>query len=88
MTTQGVPKDWEHFKVVYLDKKFPDSLRVHKELVFQQQRQENMSLVEFVEKFEDMAAYSSRALYAPDERWNINQFKFGVREEYEHSISQ
>lgn len=34
METQGVPKQWEHFKVVSLDKYFSDNLMVQKEFKF------------------------------------------------------
>lgn len=47
-----------------------------------------MLVEEFVEKFEDKEAYSSQSIYAPDERWNINQFKFGLRGEIEHNIAR
>ncbi|XP_050897475.1 uncharacterized protein LOC127104332 [Lathyrus oleraceus] len=42
----------------------------------------------YAEKFEDMAAYSKQAMYAPDERWKIDQFLFGLRGEISHSVSQ
>ena len=34
------------------------------------------------------AAYSRQAAYAPDERWKIDQFLFGLRGEISHSVSQ
>ncbi|XP_050875233.1 uncharacterized protein LOC127078856 [Lathyrus oleraceus] len=88
MTNQGVPRDWEHFKTTFLDKYFPSSLRTQKEFEFQQLRQGTMTIVPYAEKFEDMAAYSRQAAYAPDERWKIDQFVFGLRGEISHSVSQ
>lgn len=35
MNISGVSRDWEHFKVVMLDKYFPDNIRAQKELEFQ-----------------------------------------------------
>ncbi|XP_050916204.1 uncharacterized protein LOC127131323 [Lathyrus oleraceus] len=35
-----------------------------------------------------MAAYSRQADYAPDEKWKIDQFLFGLRGEVSHSVSQ
>ncbi|XP_050890368.1 uncharacterized protein LOC127095768 [Lathyrus oleraceus] len=47
-----------------------------------------MIVVVYAEKFEDMAAYSRQAAYAPNERWKIDQFLFGLRGEISHSVSQ
>jgi hypothetical protein len=88
MTNQGIPRDWEHFKTVFLDKYFPSSLRTQKEFEFQQLRQGPMIVAAYAEKFEDMAAYSRQATYAPDERWKIDQFLFGLKSEISHSVSQ
>ncbi|XP_050897996.1 uncharacterized protein LOC127104900 [Lathyrus oleraceus] len=64
------------------------SLRTQKEFEFQQLRQGTMTVVAYAEKFEDMAAYSRQAMYAPDERWKIDQFLSGLRGEISHSVSQ
>ncbi|XP_050876633.1 uncharacterized protein LOC127080349 [Lathyrus oleraceus] len=88
MTNQGVPRDWENFKTIFLDKYFPSSLRTHKEFEFQQLRHGTMTVAAYSKKFEDMAAYSRQAAYAPDERWKIDQFIFGLRGEISHSASQ
>ncbi|XP_050888516.1 uncharacterized protein LOC127093616 [Lathyrus oleraceus] len=64
------------------------SLRTQKEFEFQQLRHGTMSVSMYAEKLEDMAAYSRHAIYAPDEKWKINQFLFGLRGEISHSISQ
>ncbi|XP_050898344.1 uncharacterized protein LOC127105218 [Lathyrus oleraceus] len=88
MTNSGVPMDSEHFKTTFLDKYFPISLRTQKEFEFQQLRQGTMSVAMYAEKFEDMAAYSRQVVYAPDEKWKIDQFLFGLRGEISHSVSQ
>ncbi|XP_050876243.1 uncharacterized protein LOC127079937 [Lathyrus oleraceus] len=88
MTNQGVPRDWEHFKTIFMDKYFPSSLRTQKEFEFQQLRQGTMSVAAYAKKFEDMAAYSRKVTYAPDERWKIDLFRFGLRGEISHSVSQ
>ncbi|XP_050883981.1 uncharacterized protein LOC127087157 [Lathyrus oleraceus] len=88
MTNRGVLKDFEHFKTTFLDKYFPSTLRTHKEFEFQQLRHGTMSMVVYAEKFEDMFAYSRQASYAPDEKWKIDQFLFGLRGEISHSVSQ
>ncbi|XP_058784367.1 uncharacterized protein LOC131659151 [Vicia villosa] len=47
-----------------------------------------MSVSEYAEKFEDMAAYSRQAAYAPDELWKIDQFLMGLNADIVHSVSQ
>lgn len=46
-----------------------------------------MSVDEYAEKFEDMAAYFRQAMYALDEKWKVDQFLFGLRGEISHSVS-
>ncbi|XP_050895691.1 uncharacterized protein LOC127102355 [Lathyrus oleraceus] len=86
MTNQGIPRDWEHFKTIFMDKYFPSSLRTQKEFEFQQLRQGTMSVATYAEKFEDMAAYSRQAAYAPDESLKIvqkerDQYRSGQRDQ-------
>lgn len=88
MTNQWVPRDWEHFKTNFLDKYFPSTLRTHKEFKCQQLGQGNMPEVKNAEKFEDMDAYSRKAMYAPYEKWKVVNFLFGLRGEISHSVSQ
>ncbi|XP_050915640.1 uncharacterized protein LOC127130715 [Lathyrus oleraceus] len=88
MTNQGVPRDWVHFKATFLDKYFPSSVRTQKEFEFQQLRQDTMSVAMYAEKFEDMATYFLQAVYAPDEKWKVDQFLFGLRGEISHCVSQ
>ncbi|XP_050920554.1 uncharacterized protein LOC127138206 [Lathyrus oleraceus] len=88
ITNQGVLEDWEHFKTIFMDKYFPSSLRTQKEFEFQQLRQGTMTVTVYAKKFEDMASYSRKVAYAPDERWKIDQFLFGLRGEISHSVSQ
>ncbi|XP_058783906.1 uncharacterized protein LOC131658653 [Vicia villosa] len=87
-TSQGIPKDWEHFKTAFLEKYFPNSIRAQKEREFQLFKQGNLTVSEYAEKFEDMAAYSRQAVYAPDELWKIDQFLFGLNADIAHSVSQ
>ncbi|XP_050902548.1 uncharacterized protein LOC127114490 [Lathyrus oleraceus] len=86
MTNQGIPRDWEHFKTIFLDKYFPSSLRTQKEFEFQQLRHGTMSVAAYAEKFEDMAAYSRQAAYAPDEslkkvQEERDQYRSGQRDQ-------
>ncbi|XP_058777196.1 uncharacterized protein LOC131651556 [Vicia villosa] len=83
-----IPKDWQHFKVAFLEKYFPNSVRTQKEREFQNFKQGDMSVSEYAEKFEDLADYSRQAVYAPDELWKIDQFMMGLRADIAHSVSQ
>ncbi|XP_058776820.1 uncharacterized protein LOC131651171 [Vicia villosa] len=87
-TYRGIPKDWQHFKTALLEKYYPNSVRALKEREFQSFKQGNMSVSEYAEKFEDMAAYSRQAAYAPDELWKIDQFLMGLNADIMHSVSQ
>lgn len=46
-----------------------------------------MSVAGYAEKIEDMVAYSSQALYAPNELWKVNQSMFGLRGKNEHTVA-
>ncbi|XP_058760820.1 uncharacterized protein LOC131634182, partial [Vicia villosa] len=48
-TTQEIPKDWQHFKVAFLEKYFPNSVRTQKEREFQNFKQGDMSVSEYAE---------------------------------------
>lgn len=47
-----------------------------------------MSVIVYAKKFEDMDAYSRQVASAPDEKWKIDQFLFGLRGEISHSVPQ
>lgn len=47
-----------------------------------------MSVANYGENFEDMTTYSRQVMHAPDEKWKINQFMFGLRGEIEYNVSQ
>ncbi|XP_058760552.1 uncharacterized protein LOC131633895 [Vicia villosa] len=87
-TTQEIPKDWQHFKVAFLEKYFPNSVRTQKEREFHNFKQGNMSVSEYAEKFKDLADYTRQAVYAPYELWKIDQFMMGLRADISHSVSQ
>lgn len=87
MTIQGVPRDWENFKTSFLDKYFTSTLRTQKVFEYQQLIQGTMSVAMHDEKSEDMVPYFRQAAYAPDEKWKIDQFLFGLRGEISYSVS-
>ncbi|XP_050895545.1 uncharacterized protein LOC127102186 [Lathyrus oleraceus] len=86
MTNQGVPRDCDHFKTIFMDKYFPSSLRTQKEFEFQQLRQGTMTVATYAKKFEDMVAYSRQAAYAMDEslkkvQEERDQYRSGQRDQ-------
>lgn len=57
MTSLGIPKDWEHFKVDVLDKYFSDSIKTQKETELQLLIQGSMIMSKFVAKLENIPDY-------------------------------
>lgn len=88
MVTNNLPLDWEHFQTVFLEKYFPNSVRIQKEQEFHHLKQGSMSMNEYVAKFEELARFSSQALYAPDDQWKMNQFKWGIKESLDQKSSK
>ncbi|XP_073221525.1 uncharacterized protein [Cicer arietinum] len=84
--TQGNHMNWEHFEVAFLDKYYPKSSRRQKELEFVHLQQGDMSVAEYVVKFEELARFSPHAQYAPTKEWKINQFEWGLRPEIRGNI--
>lgn len=71
--------DWGNVKTIFL--------RAQNKFEFQQLKQSSMSAPKYVEKSEDMASNSRKMVYAPDERWEIDQFLFGLRADIYHNVS-
>lgn len=88
LTSQVILKDWQKLKKTFLEKYYPNSLHAHKEHEFQQFKKNNIYVLEYVEKFKDMAVYSRQTAYAPDEIWKIDRFLFGLRANIAHNVSQ
>lgn len=86
LQTQGTHMNWEQFEVAFLDKYYPKSARRQKELEFVHLQQGDMSIAEYVAKFEELARFSPHAQYAPTEEWKINQFEWGLRPEIRGNI--
>lgn len=71
---------------LFLDKYFSSTLRTHKEFEFQQLRQGNMLAAGYAERFKDMVAYSKQAMYAPNEKWKVDQFMLGLTGKISRSV--
>ncbi|XP_020236380.1 uncharacterized protein LOC109815959 [Cajanus cajan] len=83
MEARGEVVNWENFKKVFLEKYFPDSARYAKEVEFLRLQQGNMSVQEYVVKFEHLARYYSQAI---TEAWRCRKFSEGLRYELKKTI--
>ena len=75
LATQGAPITWEEFKEVFLEKYFPHNVHIQKETKFLQLRQEEMTVVEFVAKFENLARFSHYLKDNPQDDWKAIKFE-------------
>ncbi|XP_020203840.1 uncharacterized protein LOC109789333 [Cajanus cajan] len=83
MEARGEVVNWENFRKVFLEKYFPDSSRYAKEAEFLRLQQGNMSVQEYVVKFEHLARYYSQAI---TEAWRCRKFSEGLRYELKKAI--
>nr|KYP41907.1 Transposon Ty3-I Gag-Pol polyprotein [Cajanus cajan] len=81
MEARGGMGNWENFKKVFLEKYFLDSARYAKEAEFFRLKQGNMSVQEYVVKFEHLARYYSQAII---EAWRC--ISEGLRYELKKTI--
>ena len=58
LATQEALITWDEFKEVFLEKYFPHSVRIQKEIGFLQLQQGEMIIVENVAKFESLVRFS------------------------------
>ena len=75
MVHQGTPLTWENFKEAFLDKYFPHNVRNQKEAEFLQLKQGNMTVGQYVAKFEELARFSRYLKNHPDEEWKSIKFE-------------
>nr|KYP31621.1 hypothetical protein KK1_047965 [Cajanus cajan] len=83
MKARGEVVNWENFKKVFLEKYFPDSARYAKEAESLRLQQRNMSIQEYVVKFEHLARYYSQAI---TEALRCRKFSEGLRYELKKTI--
>ncbi|XP_027192644.1 uncharacterized protein [Cicer arietinum] len=88
MISAGTPMNWENFCTVFLDKYIPMSIRKQKEFEFTHLQQGDMSVADYVAKFEELARFCAQAEYAPNDRWKINQFEWGLNPEIKSNLAQ
>ncbi|XP_020208253.1 uncharacterized protein LOC109793201 [Cajanus cajan] len=83
MEARGEAVNWENFKKVFLEKYFPDSAKYAEEAEILRLQQGNMSVQEYVVKFEHLARYYSQAI---TEAWRCRKFSEGLRYELKKTI--
>nr|KYP62983.1 hypothetical protein KK1_017544 [Cajanus cajan] len=83
MEARGEVVNWENFRKVFMEKYFPDSARYAKEAEFLRLQQGNMSVQEYVVKFEHLARYYSQAI---TKAWRCRKFSEGLRYKLKKAI--
>ncbi|XP_073225498.1 uncharacterized protein [Cicer arietinum] len=88
---QGEAENWWKGAKAYMisaDKYIPMSIRKQKEFEFAHLQQGDMFVADYVAKFEELARFCAQAEYAPNDRWKINQFEWGLNPEIKSNLAQ
>jgi hypothetical protein len=86
METNGGHLTWDEFKTIFLNKYFPTNVKDQKEVEFLTLQQGDMSVYEYVAKFESLARFSSNLQNQPDEVWKSKRFEQGLRPEVRNLV--
>jgi len=78
MGTKEESVTWANFRTHFLDKNFPDTARQHREAEFLALQQGDMTMQEYVNKFEHLARYYSQDI---TEEWRCLKFERGLKHE-------
>ncbi|XP_061340226.1 uncharacterized protein LOC133286788 [Gastrolobium bilobum] len=84
--SRGTEITWAIFKDAFLEKFFPQSIRNRKEIEFLELKQGNMTVGEYVAKFEELSRYSNYIQNQPNEEWLTTKFEFGLKPELKSMI--
>ncbi|KAH1257183.1 hypothetical protein GmHk_03G007213 [Glycine max] len=79
LATQEALITWDEFKEVFLEKYFPHSVRIQKEIGFLQLQQGEMIIVENVAKFESLVRFSHYLMDNPQDDWKTIKFEEGLK---------
>ena len=83
----GVQLTWEQFKARFLAKYFPQTLRHQKEREFLTLEQGNMTVGQYVAKFEELSRFSTTIATQADETWKCQRFEGGLKPEIMSSVA-
>jgi len=84
METREEPATWANFRTRFLEKYFPDTARQDREAEFLALQQGDMSVPEYVNKFEHLARYSSQNI---TEEWKCLKFERGLKHELKKVVT-
>jgi len=84
MGTREELVSWANFRTHFLEKYFPDTARQDKEAEFLAMQQGDMTVQEYVNKFEHLARYSSQNI---TEEWKCLKFERGLRIELKRLVT-
>ncbi|XP_027927744.1 uncharacterized protein LOC114184626 [Vigna unguiculata] len=84
METKEEQVTWANFRIRFLEKYFPDTTKQDREAEFLALQQGNMSVQEYVNKFEHLARYYSQAII---EEWRCLKFEQGLKHELKKVIT-
>jgi len=84
METREEPTTWANFRTRFLEKYFPNTARQDWEAEFLDLQQGDMSVQEYVNKFEHLARYSSQNM---TEEWRCLKFERGLKHELKKVVT-
>jgi len=84
MKNSEEPVTWANFRARFLEKYFPDTARQDKEAEFLALQQGDMTVQEYVNRFEHLARYSSQNI---TEEWKCLKFERGLRLELKRVVT-
>jgi hypothetical protein len=67
------------FLGAFLENYFPSNLKDQKEIEFLVLKQKEMTIGQYVAKFEELARYINNLINQPDETWKCKRFEQGLR---------
>ena len=87
LQAQEIPLIQEQFKTIFLEKYFLVSVKNQKETKFLQLKQGNMTVGQYVSKFEELARFSSYLKYNPNENWKAKKFEYKLNPKIKSIVS-
>ncbi|XP_006596744.1 uncharacterized protein LOC114383924 [Glycine soja] len=87
LEVEGQDVTWDVFKRVFLEKYFPEDVRNKKEMEFLELKQENMTVVEYEAKFEELVRYFPHYQGKDGESSKCVKFLNGLRPEVKQAVN-